>query len=223
MRCLFVMLVVSGLFSSCASVLPLNHSFEKAGTLGEGGVEISGHVAPYEIHHFDRWDRGGENYGFRVGYGMSDRFDLKLRYDRMNVSPAFDGRLRSTQAISFIPKFAAVPQKLALLMPFTHYTNRFDNGYRYKEELLSVAPQFLYTFTNRKQRIDLTLGSKTDIIFGMNGADGNNLFFGAHVGAGFSTDLRKWAIRPEIGVSGAPDETFMHYGLAIQIFLRRKN
>lgn len=72
------------------------------------------------------------------------------------------------------------------------------------------------TLTSRNNKVDFTGDTKADFIFG----EVSNTFFGGLFGAGFSSDLDKWALRPEIGISFADDmQTFMNYGLGLQIVL----
>jgi acetyltransferase-like isoleucine patch superfamily enzyme len=77
----------------------------------------------------------------------------------------------------------------------------------------------LYTFTNRKNTADFSLGVKADCFFG----GGVSVFAGTTIGAGFSTDLNKWAVRPEVGAMFIGDGAFLSYGIGLQFIIPKKN
>jgi hypothetical protein len=68
--------------------------------------------------------------------------------------------------------------------------------------------------------MDLTFSVRADFLYEVRPDSENNLFFGTSLGAGFSTNLDKWAIRPEIGVSSDfNDARYISYGLGLQFIL----
>jgi hypothetical protein len=209
--------------SSCTSLLPVNNSYEKAGTLQEGNVEFSGHVTKYDVKHFGRNETSNRNFGIRAGYGVSDRFDLKLRYEHLAFTPNFDGKVTSGDYVSIIPKVAAVPEKLSFMLPVGYYfmTEKIEGRY-YKKRVSSITPQMVFTLTNRKKKMDFSFSSKMDFLFDLENGE-NDSFLGMSLGAGFSTDLRKWSIRPEIGIStNAEDATYFSYGIGLQWVLPKR-
>lgn len=210
---------VAFFFCSCSSMLPVNSYYEKAGTLQKGNTEISGHATGYSVSHFDRTEQTSNSYGLRVGHGITDKLDLKFRYENQSYTRNFDNRLKSVQYFSFIPKYAVEQGRLSLLLPISTYFTRYEiEGNTYKENYASLTPMVIYTLTNRSNKADLSLGMKYDLIFGQEG----NSFFGGFLGAGFSSNLDKWAIRPEVGVSLADrKETYWNYGIGLQFILPR--
>jgi hypothetical protein len=203
---------------SCVSILPVNNHYEKAGTLRQGNFELSGQVTKYDINGYGRTESGTRNYGFRAGYGATDRFDVKLRYERLVYTKNFDGKLAGAHYISFIPKFAVAPEYFSLMMPFSTYIMKEEfDGNEYNKRVNSIAPQMIFSVTNRKKQIDLSLSMKMDYLWNMGPDAESNVFLGANLGAGFSADLRKWAIRPEIGISGDGGDTkYISYGIGFQ-------
>lgn len=210
--------------SSCASLLPVNHQYEKAGTLGKGGVELSGHVTKYDVSHFGRTETSNKNYGLRAGYGVSDRFDLKMRYERMAFSSNFDNRLRDADYFSLVPKFALIPRQLSVMMPLSVYIARDTaEGKEFRRTVKSIAPQAVVSFTNRTNKFDLSFMPKMDFLVEDGYNSQSDFFVGMSVGAGFSADLDRWAIRPEIGYSSNGQKArYLSYGIGVQIFLRKK-
>lgn len=214
-------LMATLLFTSCASTLPVNSYYEKAGTLKKGGVEISGSATRYSVSHFDRTEFNSQGGGFRAGYGVSERFDLKLRYEKQKVSTNFDGRLREYNMISLVPKYALLPGRISIMLPVSRFSNK-NQSYdtRYSEKYTSVSPVLLFTLTDRKKLADVTMGLKSDFLFG---TEESTWYGGGFIGAGFSTNLDKWSIRPEIGFSrSSSNETFWNYGVGLQFAISRR-
>jgi hypothetical protein len=204
--------------SSCVSVAPVNNHFEKAGTLQKGNVELAGHYTTYSARVEGESEPANDNVGFRIGYGVSDKFDLKFRYERLIPAYVSD-EFKGANYISIVPKISLKKNTIAFLLPFSYYFYKItdEDARTTKEHVYSIAPQFLFTHTNKSNKIDLTGGVKGDFIF--NG--GSDFLLGASVGAGFSKDLRKWAIRPEIGFQFFPGDEgrYMNYGLGFQVVL----
>jgi hypothetical protein len=68
---------------------PVNNQYEKAGTLKKGNLELSGNYTRYSASGGGGTESTNNNMGFRVGYGLSDKFDLKLRYERLSPTNGF--------------------------------------------------------------------------------------------------------------------------------------
>ena len=226
-----LLFVFFSLFLFSCAFAPINTQYEKAGTLKKGNLELAGSFTGYSGSGLDGESGNiNNNYGIRAGYGISDKFDLKFRYERLIPTNIFnsedlgDGKIKGINYFSLVPKIALIPEKLSFLMPISHYS--------YKEEidekesnvnLNSITPQLIYTFTNAKNKTDLSFGLKGDCLFGGDVA-GSSFILGTTIGAGFSSDLSKWAIRPEIGVSATGTATFLSYGIGFQFIIqKRKN
>ena len=215
-------------FSSCVlfscAFAPVNNQYEKAGTLKKGNLELSGNFTGYNIGGVNT----NNNLGFRAGYGVTDKFDLKVRYERLIPGDDFEeddyftnGDLKGVNYFSIVPKFALISEKLSLLIPISHYsfTEEVD-GKENNGTLNSIAPQLIYTLTNRKNKSDLSFGLKADGLF--NGDGGGGVLLGTTIGAGFSTDLSRWAIRPEVGASFIGGGAFLSYGIGLQFIISKK-
>ncbi|ANE50747.1 hypothetical protein [Flavisolibacter tropicus] len=215
---LYILLLLFG-SSSCA-VIPISNHFEKAGTLKKGNVEIQGNMSTYGSFESE-WGEDGTSFssnsismiGGRVGIGLSDKTDLKLRFEK--TINANRKEFNRQHYFSIGPKFALVDDKVSLLLPFGIYN--YQNDF-WKEITCSIAPQFLFTFTSPDNKADLTLSAKSDILLYK---DGGTISLGGSVGMGFSSDLSKWAIRPELGtffIGGAS----WSFGLGFQYIILKK-
>jgi hypothetical protein len=221
-RNFLIVIAFSVLAASCGFV-PVNTQFERAATLGKGNVELMGGFTANNVSGGGDGENINNNFGFRAGYGVYDKFDLKLRYERLTPSGK-DLDFKGADYISIVPKFELIPEKFSLLVPVSHYSYKYsywdDKGE--KEQLFSIAPQILYTFTNPRKTSDLSLGVKADYLFHGNG-EGGGLLLGMNVGAGFSSNLNKWAIRPELGAVFLGGGSFLSYGLGLQYFFPKKS
>jgi len=218
MRLLFTLSVLLLLCCASCGVVPINNTFEKAGTLKKGNVEAAGNISTYSDMSWTwngnntKYRFGIKNVGARLGIGLSDNTDLKFRYEHM-VTSNLEG-FKSMSYFSIVPKFALTADEFSLLVPISVYNYRNDNWSNESNGTTgSIAPQLLYTFTNAKRNADLTLGVKGDVLFGGGGAI---LLFGSSLGAGFSSDLNKWAVRPEVAITFLNSALTWSYGIGFQ-------
>src|SRR4051812_28457429 len=119
-RTLLPLLMLSG-FYSCTSLLPVNSHFENAATLKKDNVDVSGSYSRYYQEGFGRTEKTNDEYGLRVGIGLSNQFDLKFQYDHLVFSPNFDHSLFRANYIGLIPKIAILPEHLSFMMPVGLY------------------------------------------------------------------------------------------------------
>lgn len=212
--------------SSCGTVSPVINQYEKAGTLKKGNFELLGSFTGYSVAGDGGSASINNNFGFRAGYGISDKVDVKLRYERLKPSTHMDyENSNSVNYISLIPKFSLVQDQFALLVPVSHYFAKAEKDPQGEEieeaySFSSITPHLIYTYTNAKHTFDFTPGVKADILFA---GDGGGLLFGATLGAGFSNDLNKWAIRPEVGVLSIGAGAFVSYGIALQVMMPKRH
>lgn len=216
------------LWTSCVSVTPVLNSYEKAGTLGSGNAEAALSYTGYNTTAYERSAHSHNTFGFRAGYGLSDRFDLKLRYERF-TSVLYKGeRAPAANYFSLVPKVALLPRYFSLSAPLSRYTYKeVIDGKAYSREVNSIATQLHFTYTAPSNRVDLTGGLKADFVYSQRGSlSEHDLLLSTSVGAGFSTNVDKWAIRPEVGFlySAANATTYVSYGVGVQYTLfARKN
>jgi hypothetical protein len=220
----FLLLQFSTCLFSCAFV-PVNNQYEKAGTLQKGNMELSGNFCGNSVTGGGNSEDINNNLGFRIGYGLSDKFDLKLRYERLMPTKASEEDFNGANYFSIVPKIALIPGSMSLLIPISRYSFKENfSDVESKETLNSIAPQLLYTITGTKKKTDFTFGFKADFLFGGGGDEdgGAALIPGITLGAGFSSDLTRWAIRPELGASFLGGGAFLNYGVGVQYIISRK-
>ncbi len=206
---------------SCAFA-PINNQYEKAGTSKKGNVELTGNFTSYNIAGGGEFANSNNNYGFRAGYGISDKFDIKIRYEHLAPGSGFEeddfgSGIKGINYISLVPKFALKPEKLSLLVPISHYSYKETiDGRETTGQFNSIAPQLIYTITNLKNKADFSFGAKADYLFC---SDGGSILLGGTIGAGFSSDLKKWAVRPEVGAIFLGGGAIVSYGIGLQFII----
>ena len=89
----------------------------------------------------------------------------------------------------------------------------------YKSSSYSIAPHLIRTYTSKSNTVDFSPSVNLEyIINSQDGETDSHFLMGANIGAGFSSDLRKWAIRPEIGYLFEPAESghIWNFGVGLQ-------
>lgn len=212
----------SFIFYSCASVAPVNASYEKAGTLGKGNVEVSGNFTHYIVSGGGESDAINNNYGFRVGYGLFDKVDLKFRYEKLVPVNLEEESQFKVNYMSIIPKFNLEAKKLSLMIPFSRY--RFKDQ-DFDGNTYSIAPQVIKTFTSKSNQADFSVTIKGDYIINTGEDAENDFLLGMNLGAGLSENLDKWAFRPEIGYLFKPGESigFWNFGFGVQFMIKPRS
>lgn len=123
--------------------------------------------------------------GAGFGFGASDKVNLKFRYARL-FSEEFDNGIN---LVSFAPKFALVQNKVSATLPLSVL---FAEG----ESIWAISPGFQFS-AGKSSKAEFTGGVRGDIPFS-DEIDG--ILLSLTVGGGFSSNLDRWAIRPELGL-----------------------
>tara|TARA_B100000809_G_scaffold266716_1_gene330948 strand:- start:2430 stop:3068 length:639 start_codon:yes stop_codon:yes gene_type:complete len=204
------------LFILIGCVAPINTTFESAKLLNKGGIELQGSYSKYRfIEDVEESISANANYGVAIGYGVSDRYSIKLRYEKVNssfgnldidegeegLSDAFDYNY-----IEFTNKFSLWEDRIAFSIPISAYLNDIQSFYQ-------IDPRFFFTF-GQGDHFDFTIIPKAHFIF----FDGDTYVTPAlSLGIGLSSDLSKWAIRPEVGF-----DSYFVYGIGFSYYLNNK-
>jgi hypothetical protein len=202
-----LLIAISMLMFACVS--PVNMTQDRAKTLGKNHLEVNASYSRYAQTDNNYSNLTNNNYGGRIGYGLSDKVDLKARYERL-VSTTEGGG--AANYLSLISKIGLKKDQISLLIPLSAYFDQavFESGSRY-----TIAPEGIFTNT-MSNHVDVTAMFKTEYVFAAQDR-GDDWFFGFKLGFGFSTDLDKWSIRPEGGLMVNPDDSgqIWSYGIGL--------
>lgn len=175
-----------------ACVVPINSTYESARMLKRGNFEAAGHYTRYIYSEDGESEAVNSNFGLRFGYGITDRVDLKARYIRL--APEEEGS-EGVNYAEMAAKFQLAERWAAASLPVGLY-------FASEETEVVISPKFLFTYPANDQ-FEATFAAKADIF----PEDEADLYLGFNLGLGISSNLDKWAIRPEVGVMVDPGES----------------
>lgn len=188
------------LFSGC--IAPINTSFESARMLQKGDFEASGRYTHYRFTDNGESQTANNNFGACVGYGIGNKFNMKLRYERLLI-PGGESSSPGLNYIDLAPKFQIVPGKIAGTLPIGLYFDESDTKY-------VLSPKLLFTYP-AKDKFEATLAAKADIF----PQDGGDVYLGFNLGIGVSSNLNRWALRPELGLMVKPGDSGIAWAYGI--------
>jgi hypothetical protein len=222
-KAIFLAVVASLFLTGC--FVPVNLSYDSAKTLDKGQLEVQGSWSQYNVMNDSTYETAklNQNFGGSVGYGVTDKYTMKLRYEYISYNSVFrdifdgDGSDLSTDLSSLTSmSYFELNNKLRL------YKHNLSVGlplgfYVYNKSLLSNGeiglgwicfdPKFYISFFRKSKYFELTVIPKAHIMFGNFGFYGQ---LGISAGMGFSSNLDRWAIRPEIGY-----DKFLSFGVGV--------
>lgn len=202
MKRMLLFILVLPVFLSTACFAPINSVYEDACMLKKGQVELQGNASLYSFPFaaFDAEDISfitNYNFGGMAGFGVSDKVNLRLRYEYLYWkwwNEDFGDIFGDSTTVAgwhyaeASAKFGLIPDRLAISTPLGVY---LVDG----EQLYVFDPRLIYTF-RPSDNFSLSVAPKVHIFFGEGGAFAMP---GLSLGFGLSSDLNKWAIRPEVG------------------------
>jgi hypothetical protein len=191
------------LYQNCA---PVFSEMQSARLVGEDNHELTAGYTSVSVSDNDDSEALQEELGLQYAYGLSDHMDLRLRYEHISLE---NGDF-NFNVIGFGPKFRITEDVAAFYLPV---------GFAFGEDIevsdtWQIHPTFLFTVPLGKN-FELNPSGKALIPVGNDG----DILVAFNLGAGFSTDFSKWAIRPEFGYMFNPGEQghFTQFSIAISI------
>lgn len=201
-----IILAVIGmtLLSSCATIYT---EFQSAKTVGEGSSEITPTVSGVSYAFEEESGYAQTNVGIQYAYGITNRFDLRVRYEMIFPDGA-DGGFGDYNAIAIAPKISLVPDKLAYNMPFGF---GFGEGIS-TENSYEVHPTLIFT-QSLSDNAELNLSGKYIIPFE---SERENL---VAFNVSFGAIGNSYIFRPSAGILINPGEdgVFWDLGLGVSI------
>jgi hypothetical protein len=229
MKTLSILLIsISLLLTGCFA--PVNLSYESAKTLNEGQAEVQGSWSQYYAMNDSthQTTRLNNNFGGSFAYGITDKYTMKLRYEYMNFSPMFKDIFGENSDLSSDLSALTSMSYFELNNKIKLVKNNFSVGlplglYIYNKSLFHESdstgnksglglgwvcfdPKFYISFFRKTKVFELTVIPKAHVMFGYFGAYAQ---LGISMGMAFSSNLDRWAIRPEIGY-----DKFLSFGVS---------
>ncbi len=185
-------------FSSCVTVFS---ELQSARTVGEGRFDITPSYSTVG-QFYEGESEGVQNHiGFQAAYGISSRWDIRARYERVWVKDTEFGE-DGVNVLGFGPKYSLLENKIAAYLPVG--VGFFEGG----EKEWQVHPTLLFTLPLMPDKAEVTFSPKYLIDF-----NGTNLV-ATNLGFAFG-DLRNWAIRPEFGLLFNPGEQGSNFHFSV--------
>ncbi|MFC1713505.1 hypothetical protein ACFL6S_07555 [Candidatus Poribacteria bacterium] len=209
-----ITLIISFLFSilvflaGCAA--PFS-DLQSAKLVGKSKAEATPSFS--SAHYSDDANTGTRHvqnhYGIQAAYGMSSKVDFRLRFEHIILEKEGEDPFN---VIGFGPKIAIVEDVAALNLPF---------GFALRDEIdisetWEFHPTLIFTPLSANQ-FEINTSAKALIPLNRKNSD---VLIAFNLGAGLSTDIEKWAIRPELEILLNPGEDghFMHFSIGLAIY-----
>ena len=190
---------------SCA---PVFSDLQSARMAGEGRVELTPHYTSTSVAEGGESDGVQNHFGLQLATGITPKLDLRFRYE--NVWLKGDGIFDGLSIIGFGPKVSLIPDRLALYTPIgTAIGKEVTDSWEFQ-------PTVLFTLPVVPQKMDFTIAPK----YVMQLCKECNDFFAFNTGLSLSSDLTRWAFRPEFGMLFAEDKiTSSQFSLGLSFYL----
>jgi len=173
---------------------PVFSSLQSAKLVGKDNFETAPHFTSTSFNADNENDHIQNHFGFQLGYGLSDRIDVIARYE--NIVGTDDNANANVFGIG--PKVSLIRDRIAAYIPVGFAFGGDIDGINEFE----VQPTVLFT---------LPVGQFIEINPSAKGIIGDDFYYAFNLGLGFSTNFKKYVIRPEYGMLFNPEESG-HYG-----------
>ena len=182
---------------------------QSAKLLGKGNVEVTPSYSSVSVTSEGETEHVQNHLGVQAGFGLLEFMDLRVRYERI-TGDLDEEESFGVNVIGFGPKFRLAKNWLALYVPV---------GFAFGEDIevgetWQVHPTLLATFPFGKS-FELNPSAKVMIPLKKNELD---TLYAFNLGAAISTDVSKWAIRPEVGIcTNFEGGHFMHFSIGLSV------
>jgi hypothetical protein len=185
----FSMILVVILSYSCATVFS---DLQSAKLVGKGNFETTPNFTTTSTTADGETDHIQNHFGFQLGYGLSNRIDLRARYEYIGVDK--DIADVNTNVFGIGPKVSLLKDRIAAYVPIGFAFGGDVDGI----DEVEIQPTLLFTFP---------VGEYVEINPSVKGIIGDEFFCAFNLGLGLSTNLNKYVIRPEYGIFLNPGES----------------
>jgi hypothetical protein len=196
-----------------AGCAPVSSDLQSARLAGTGRIEITPGATANTLHSDGESEGVQNHFGLQVATGISERIDLRFRYERIEL----DGEESSSlNGLGVGPKFSIVPDRLALNLPIGF---AFGGEVDEASETFQFHPTVLGTLSLTPW-LEMTGAAKAIIPLNQDDSDVLTAF---NLGLGLGPDLARWVVRPEVGFVFNPGEEgyYRHLSLGFTYYADR--
>ena len=209
---IFLLACLTVLFPACA---PVFSELQSAKLVGPGHLEVTPSFSSVSFSSEGESWHIQNHYGIQAGIGVNRQMDFRLRYERISVDMQdMDGdESFGVNVLGFGPKFSLVKDMVAAYVPIGFAFGEdieVSETWQIHPTLLITLPISKYIEFNPSAKVLIPLKGEQDTLVAFN------------LGTAISSNLEKWAIRPEIGFLYNPGESgyFMHFSIGFTYFIR---
>ena len=191
------------LLNRCA---PVFSEMQSAKLVKKGEVEATGLYSNVGFTDEGNADHVQNHLGLRMSYGLSDKINLRFGYENV-----FESGAESAHIIGVGPKISILENRIAAFIPLgTALGKDISTG-----DSWQIHPTALFTVPVT-DNIEFNPSAKWLIPFNR---DQENLV-ALNFGAGLSTDIDRWVVRPEIGLLYNPGNSghYTHYSIGFTFY-----
>jgi hypothetical protein len=197
-----LILLLSLILPACA---PTFSELQSAKLVGPGRLEVTPSYSSVSWSNEGESEKVQDHVGLQLATGVSDRTDLRFRYEYIDMEGS------AVHVLGAGPKFGIVPDRVAFYVPVgTALGDDVETS-----ESFQVQPTALFTLPVSNQ-VEVTASGKALLWVDRDNDD----LLAFNLGGGLSSDLSKWAVRPEGGILINPGEDgkFFHFSIGFSYF-----
>ncbi|NIO48335.1 MAG: hypothetical protein GTN73_02680 [Candidatus Aminicenantes bacterium] len=209
---IFLLVCLTVIFPGCA---PVFSELQSAKLVGPGHLEVTPSFSSVSFSSEDESGHVQNHYGIQAGLGVSSMMDFRLRYERVSVDiqDMDGGESLGVNVLGFGPKFSVVKDMVAAYVPIGFAFGEdieVSETWQIHPTLLITLPISKYIEFNPSAKVLIPLKGEQDTLVAFN------------LGTAISTNLEKWAIRPEVGFLYNPGENghFIHFSIGFTYFIK---
>jgi len=193
---------------------PTFSTIQSAKLVDKGKFEVTPSFSMVYFSDKGSMEHYQDDYGLQIAYGLENKSNFHLRYEFINVPPMEElyGESISANVLGFGPKIGIVKDRIAFCLPigfaFGGNIEDISDTWEFHPTLIATLPVSNNFEFNPSSKVLVPLSGDSDILIAFN------------LGAGISTNLDKWAIRPEAGFLLNPGEEghFTHVSIGVTVY-----
>jgi hypothetical protein len=210
-RNVMVVLALAGMTAFVTGCVAPFSDLQSARLLGKGNIEVTPSYTSVSASDEGETQHVQNHYGAQVGFGLARFMDFRLRFEHISASIEEDSV--SANVLGFGPKFRLAKNWLAFYVPIGFaFGGDVENG----GDSWQVHPTLLATFPVAKF-LEINPSAKVMIPFK---SDAGDTAFAFNLGLAISSDVTKWAIRPEVGICTSTSfegGIFMQFSIGVSL------
>ena len=209
LRNVMVVFALAGMLAFVTGCVAPFSDLQSARLLGKGNIEVTPSYTSVSMSDEGTTQHVQNHYGAQIGFGLAEFMDFRLRFE--HISATIDTESVSANVLGFGPKFRLAKNWLAFYVPIGFaFGGDVENG----GDSWQVHPTMLATLPISKF-LEINPSAKVMIPFKSAAGD---VAYAFNLGLAISSDVTKWAIRPEIGIcTSFSGGSFMQFSIGVSL------